>query len=170
MLRTAGGLTVNQTTQFGGYYGAFYSTVDQTDGVNTEILMAVENTYDSNGVSVVANDAGKKTQVTFANAGTYNVQFSTLFHDTGGGGAGKTVNVYFKHNGTALANSNTLLSIANSAPYVAAAWNFVISVSAGDYVELAWYTANSNIQCDYIAAFDGVPATPSIIITATQVA
>lgn len=170
MFRTASGLTINQTTEFAGYYGSFYSTVDQSDGANTEILMAVENTFDANGVSVELNGDGKYTQITFAHAGTYNIQFSTVFHDSGGAGSGKSVNVYFKLNGTAIPNSNTLLSIANSAPYVVAAWNFILSVSAGDYVELAWYTTNSSIQCDYIAAFDGVPATPSIIITANQIA
>ncbi len=49
MLRTAGGMTVNQTTNFAGYYGSFYSSVDQADGV-TPTAIAAETTADAVGV------------------------------------------------------------------------------------------------------------------------
>lgn len=169
MLRAAGGVTLNISGSATFYYGSFYSILDQSDGADTIIPMYAENTYDANGVSMANNGAGDPSLITFDHAGTYSIQFSTVFHDAGGGGAGKTVNVWYRHNGNTIANSNTLLSIANSSPYVVASWNFIYSVAAGDTIEIVWQTPNTQIQADYIAASGNIPATPSVIISAIQI-
>lgn len=168
MLRSAGGLAVTQTTEFAGYYGAFYSSELQSDGADTPLIMWCENTFDSNGVTM-ESDGTKDTQITFAHAGTYNIQFSTVFSYTGGGGNGKQVDVWFSQNGTAIPNSNTRLDVTSSAPYVVASWNFLKSVAAGDYIQLVWQTDNANIKAVNIAASGAIPETPSVIITVTQV-
>lgn len=168
MLRTAGGLTVNQTTQFAGYYGSFLSNLDQTDGT-TPHLMFCETTADADGVSMETGDEATKSQITFANAGTYNIQFSAQLHNTGGGGAGNTVNIWFKLNGSNIANSDTKVTVPSNVPYLVAAWNFIVSVAAGDYVEIVWLTDNANIILEHEAAGVYNPAIPSLIITAVQV-
>lgn len=168
MLRTAGGLTVNQTSAFAGYYGSFYSSVDQTDGV-TPVAMACENTAENAGVTMEDNGSGKKTRITFANAGTYNIQFSAQLHHKGGGGSGGTLNVWFKLNGTNIANSDTKYDVASSSPYQVAALNFIQTVSAGQYVEIYWLTDNSNLILEAEAAGASTPAIPSVIITAIQI-
>lgn len=168
MLRTAGGITVNQTTNFAGYYGSFYSSLDQTDGV-TPHLMFCENTADADGVTMELGDEATKSQITFANAGTYNVQFSAQFHNTGGGGSGNTVHIWFKLNGTDIADSDTRLTVPSNAPYVVAAWNFIVSVAAGDYVEISWFTDNSSVILEHEPITATYPAIPSVIITAAQI-
>lgn len=168
MLRTAGGLTVNQTTNFAGYYGSFYSSLDQTDGT-TPHLMYAENTADADGVTTELGDEATKSQMTFAHTGTYNIQFSAQFHNTGGGGAGNTVNIWFRLNGSDIANSDTKLTVPSNAPYVVASWNFIVSVAAGDYVELAWFTDNANIIIEHENATANHPAIPSLILTAVQI-
>jgi hypothetical protein len=168
MLRTAGGLTVNQTTNFAGYYGSFYSSLDQTDGT-TPHLMYAENTADADGVTMELGDEATKSQMTFAHTGTYNIQFSAQFHNTGGGGAGNTVNIWFRLNGSDITNSDTKLTVPSNAPYVVASWNFIVSVAAGDYVELAWFTDNANIIIEHENATANHPAIPSLILTAVQI-
>jgi hypothetical protein len=168
MLRTAGGLTINQTTNFAGYYGSFYSSVDQTDGV-TPFAIAAENTADAAGVSMELNLAGKKTRMTFANAGTYNIQFSAQLHNKGGGGSGNTVNIWFRLNENNIANSDTKVTVPSNAPYVVAAWNFIQSVTAGQYIELIWFTDNVNIILEHEDATATSPAIPSVIMTAQQI-
>ncbi len=168
MFRTAAAITVNQTTNFAGYYGSFYSSLDQTDGT-TPHLMYCENTADADGVSMELGVEGKKSQVTFANAGTYNIQFSAQLHNTGGGGSGNTVNIWFKLNGNNIADSNTKVTVPSNVPYLVAAWNFIISVAAGDYVEIAWFTDNSNIILEHENVTATTPAVPSVIITAQQI-
>ena len=168
MLRTAGGITVNQTTTFAGYYGSFYSSLDQADGT-TPHLMYCENTADANGVSMVVGTEATKSQITFANAGTYNIQFSCQLHHKGGGGAGQTVNIWFKLNGQNIDNSDTKVTVQSNNPYVVAAWNFIVSVAAGDYVEMAWLTDNASIILEAEASTATTPAIPSVIITAAQI-
>jgi len=168
MLRTAGGLTINQTTNFAGYYGSFYSSVDQTDGI-TPFAIAAENTADAAGVSMELNLDGKKTRMTFANAGTYNIQFSAQLHNKGGGGSGNTVNIWFRLNENNIANSDTKVTVPSNAPYVVAAWNFIQSVTAGQYIELMWFTDNNNIILEHEDATVTSPAIPSVIITAQQI-
>lgn len=169
VFRTANTLNVTLAAGNQGYYGAFYSSLDQSDGVNTPNAFFCENTFDADGISMVVNGSGKKTQMTFAHAGTYNIQFSTVFNYLGGGGNGKEVDIWFKLNGNNVANSNTRINVTSSAPYVVASWNFVISVAAGDYVEIFWMTDNANIVAEHLDATATVPATPSVIMTATQV-
>jgi hypothetical protein len=168
MLRTAGGLTINQTTQFAGYYGSFYSSLDQTDGA-TPHLMFCENTAYADGVSMELGDEATKSQITFAHTGTYNIQFSAQLHNKGGGGSGNTTNIWFKLNGNNIANSDTKVTVPSNAPYVVAAWNFIVSVAAGDYVELAWLTDNANIIIEHEPSGTYNPAIPSLIITAVQI-
>jgi hypothetical protein len=50
-----------------------------------------------------------------------------------------------------------------------AAWNFIVSVAAGDYVEIVWLTNNVNIILEHEAAGVYSPAIPSLIITAVQI-
>ena len=168
MLRTAGGLTINQTTNFSGYYGSFYSSTDQTDGTVTHSMFA-ESTADADGISMELNADNKKSRITFDHAGTYNIQFSAQFHHIGGGGSGQTVNVWFRLNETDIANSDTKLTVQSNAPYVVAAWNFIVSVAAADYVEIMWFTDNANIIIEHEVATATHPAIPSVIITAVQV-
>lgn len=167
-LRTAGGLTINQTTTFAGYYGSFYSLTDQTDGTTPHVFYC-ENTADADGVSMELNDDGKKSQMTFAHAGTYNVQFSAQLHRLGGGGSGNEVNIWFRLNGEDIVASDTKLSVQSNAPYVVAAWNFIVSIAAGDYVEITWFTTNVNIVLEHEDATADHPAIPSVIMTAQQI-
>ena len=168
MLRTAGGITVNQTTTFAGYYGSFYSSLDQTDGT-TPYAMFAESTADADGVSMGLNALGKKSRITFVNAGTYNIQFSAQLHNTGGGGSGNTVNIWFRLNENNIDNSDTKVTVPSNAPYVVAAWNFIQSVAAGDYLEIMWFTDNANIILEHEIATATHPAIPSVIITAQQI-
>lgn len=171
-LRTAGGLTINQTTTFAGYYGSFYSSTTQSDGTNTPTAMYCENTAESDGVSMAVNAGGKKSRMTFANAGTYNIQFSAQVYHPGGGGAGENLNIWFRLNGSDIANSDTRVTITSAVKYAVAAWNFIVTVTAGQYVEMIFATDNANIQ--FLAEVAQTspythPAIPSIIMTAQQI-
>jgi hypothetical protein len=170
MLRSAGSVTINITGAGGNLaYGSFYSSVDQTATANTAVAMATESTADTSGVSIGDNGSGKKTRITFANVGTYNIQFSAQFYYSGGGGQGQTVTIWFALNGSKIADSATKLIVPSNAPFVVASWNFIESVTAGQYMEIYWLTDNSNIRLEHIDATATVPAVPSVIITAQQI-
>lgn len=169
VFRTANTLNVTYASGNQGYYGSFFSSSDQSDGVNTATLMYAENTADANGVSMELGTSGKKSRMTFAHAGTYNIQFSAQLHNTGGGGAGNTVDIWFRLDGSNIDNSNTKIAVPSNTPYLVASWNFIVSVAAGQYVEMVYSTDNANIILEYEPANGIHPAVPSLILTATQV-
>ena len=151
-----------------GYWGSFWSDVDQTASANTATVITYNNTdINSTGISIVSN-----SQITFANAGTYNLQFSAQIDRTTGTGT-DTVDFWLRKNGTDVADTTGKATVSGGALQAkdVTAWNYVLQLNAGDYLELVWNTTDANIILQYESAGTGPtrPATPSIIVTATQV-
>jgi hypothetical protein len=125
--------------------------------------MTLDTTDISSGVSVVSG-----SQITFAHAGVYNVQFSAQLDKTDGGT--DNADIWLRKNGVDVPWSNTTLAIAGATRY-AAAWNFVVSVADGGYVELMWSSTDAAMRLDISPAGTGPtrPEVPSLIVTATRV-
>ena len=99
----------------------------------------------------------------------FNLQFSAQIQDTGGGGSGTDINIWLRKNGVDVTESDTKVSITNASKYYVAAWNWVLSMNAGDYLEIMWATNNTAIQLVALPASGGQPSIPSVIATMTQV-
>lgn len=147
-----------------GYYGSFFSDVDQSVvAVDTPKAMTLNNTAEANGVSIVSG-----SRITFAYDGTYDLQFSAQVHHRGGGGNGLELDIWLAKNGTPVADTATKLIVQKN-DYLVPAWDFLLTVAAGDYLELMWQTDNTDIVLEHGVA-DGVPVdTPSLIVTVMQV-
>ena len=150
-------------------YGSFYDTTNQTAASTTAAYaITLDTTAASNGVSIASS-----SQLTFAEAGLYNVQFSIQF--TNSGASVNATSVWFRKNGTNIANSNSEFSIpakhgATDGRLIAAI-NFFVEVAADDYLELMWATEDTGISITYLAAQSSPtrPATPSVILTVARV-
>jgi hypothetical protein len=150
-------------------YGSFYDTTNQTAASTTAAYaITLDTTAASNGVSIASS-----SQLTFAEAGLYNVQFSIQF--TNSGASVNATSVWFRKNGTNIANSNSEFSIpakhgATDGRLIAAI-NFFVEVAADDYLELMWATEDTGISITYLAAQSSPtrPATPSVILTVNRV-
>ena len=150
-----------------GYWGAFWSNVDQTNaGITSVNLMTVNNSDPgNNGVQIGATSS----QIKVLNAGTYNIQFSAQFDKSDGGK--DNVEVWFLKNGVNIADSNSLFSLEGNNDKVIAALNFMVVLSANDYIQLAWFSADINLflHHDVAGTSPTRPAVPSVIITVQQV-
>ena len=84
-----------------GYWGAFWSNIDQTNaGATSTNFMTVNNSDPSNnGVQIGATSS----QIKVLNAGVYNIQFSAQFDKSDGGK--DNVEVWFAKNGSNIASS-----------------------------------------------------------------
>jgi len=146
-------------------YGQFSQSGTLTATLaNTEYLIPFDTIKFNNGVSVVSN-----TQITMANAGVYKIQFSSVFTETG---SSASVSLWFKKNGTPIANSNTIVTVKNNENYVAA-WDYLESFTAGQYIELAWSSTQANsTQMVSVGTLSSPtrPATPAVIVTIIRVA
>lgn len=150
-----------------GYFGSFYDTTSTTsDGVNSQ-PMSLNTTAGSFGVSIVDN-----TKITFANAGWYNIQFSSQLQKD----KTKTeqVDIWLRRirGGVTedLPDTNTNLLMGSTVKFVAA-WNFMVEVQAGDQIQLMWYSPDDTMTVLYLPpqASPSRPAVPSTILTVQQV-
>jgi hypothetical protein len=152
-----------------GYWGSFWSTQDQAAAGTTLAYAITYNNTDpnSNGVSIVSN-----SRITFSYPGVYNIEFSAQADRVSGSGT-DTIDIWFRKNGTDIADSNTIVTVSGgaAAAKTVAAWNYMLQVDANDYVELMWRTSDTRLE--FIADPAGTnptrPAIPSVILSANQV-
>lgn len=171
---TSQGAGTNPTWQTPPYvyaeYASFYSTQTQiTSPTDPPAAMTYNNTdIASPSITIVNDGLGNPNQITFANAGVYNIQFSAQIEKTGG--TDHQVYIWLRKNGVDISNTNTNLTLKGNANYLVAAWNFFVSVTAGQYVEIMWFHTGS-VSLKYEAANGSIPcpATPSVILTVNKV-
>lgn len=151
-----------------GFWGAFWSTSDQTNAGATSVnYMTVNNSDPSNNQIQIG---ATSSQIKVLNAGVYNIQFSAQFDKTDGGK--DDVSVWFLKNGVNIPDSNSIFSLEGNNDKLIAALNLMVSLDINDYIEIAWASADLDMSLHFDAA--GVsptrPQTPSVIITLQQIA
>lgn len=154
-----------------GYWGSFWSTVNQIVVGATGTPMTV-NSSDPNNNGVIltgpTGPTGSYANITFPHAGVYNVQFSAQIEDINSPGNGLT-NIWFDINGTSVSYSDTIVHTDNQNKYSVAAWNYMTQFNANDYIRIMWYTNDTGVTLSTEGPTGGIPAVPSVIITAQQV-
>lgn len=147
-------------------HGSFYDTTTQTNPVGNAVnLMKLNSTYDNEQTAFsVSKDT---TRVYVAETGVYNIQFSAQLDKTGGGA--DAVYIWLRVNGVNVAHSASKVVIDGPNAELVAAWNWMIGLSAGDYFEIAWESADTNVVLLAQAATGNIPEIPSVILTVTWV-
>jgi hypothetical protein len=147
-------------------YGAFQDSTDQVAANTTTAYAVTFNTTDfANGVTVASG-----SRITVADAGIWNLQFSIQFTNTTN--ASQDVDVWFRVNGTNVANSNSRFGFAPRKgvgdPYhIIAAMNYFVSLNATNYVEIMWRPTDTGVSIEQYPAGTSPtrPAVPSAIVT-----
>lgn len=144
-------------------------TSAQIAAPNTATAVRLNLTDFSNGVSVVS-----ETNITFAVAGVYNVQFSVQLLNASN--ANDNAAFWFAQNGVNIVDSSSIATtIKKDGTIVGAtivAANIYVSAAAGDVVAMYWSTVTGNsILVTYpLSASSPVrPASPAVILTVNQV-
>jgi phage gp45-like len=151
-----------------GFWGAFWSTSDQTNAGATSVnYMTVNNSDPSNNQVQIG---ATSSQIKVLNAGIYNVQFSAQFNKTDGGK--DDVSVWFLKNGVNIPDSNSIFSLEGNNDKLIAALNLMVNLGINDYIQIAWASADLDLSLHFDGAGSSPtrPQTPSVIITLQQVA
>jgi hypothetical protein len=152
-------------------YGAFQDSTDQT-AANTTTAYAVsfDTTDYENGVYL-----SNSSRLNVRNYGIYNIQFSFQLKNTTNDG--QDVDIWFKKNGTNVANSNSRFFLparksSGDPSHLIAAMNFFLEMNAGDYVELMWRPTDTGVSLETYGTSTSPdrPAIPSAIVTVSYVA
>ena len=153
-----------------GYWGSFWDTSNQTAASTTVAYLITLNSTDadSNGVSIVSS-----SRITFAYAGAYNLQFSAQFVNTDS--QIHNAQVWLRLNGTDVTDSMGTVAIQQKHGGVdgvnIVSWNYVLKLSAGDYLQLVWNVDSTQVSLQTLPAGTSPthPESPSVIVTATPV-
>jgi hypothetical protein len=167
--RLVNSLNTLLSTEDGGKFlymprGLFYSTTDQSATVvDTGYPVEFENTYIGNGVSIAGAD---NTQITVTADGVYNFQVTLQTAHTNSSDV--KITTWINKNGTDVAyggQEQTIKGNANQPVF----WNFSIDLTAGQYIEMYWATADLALSLDSTAPTSPHPGIPSAIVAVSFV-
>lgn len=144
-------------------YGSFYDTTTQTAAaINTAYAMTFNTVDLSSGVT-----RGTPTSRIYVDTlNVYNVQFSAQVDKTSGGVG--LVWIWLRKNGVNVPDSAGQIRIQGNNAEVLAAWNYIIELNAGDYIELMWEVDDTSVILLAEVASAVHPSVPSIILTVTN--
>jgi hypothetical protein len=140
--------------------GTFYDTTTQTAAaINTAYAATFNTTALSDGVYI-----GSPTSRIYVDTeATYNFQFSMQLDNTSGGN--HLAFLWYRINGTDVANSASQIRLKGSDGELVAAWNFVERLKADDYFELMWSVNDTAVEMTASAAVAPVPGIPSVLLS-----
>jgi hypothetical protein len=118
--------------------------------------MTLNTTDFSNEVSIT------NSEITVANAGVYNLQFSAQFQNTDT--AFQDVYIWLRQNGVDITGSTGFVSIPNrhagTDGHSIVGWNYFLNMAANDHIEIYWSIPNTAVSIQHLAA-SGTPTKPS---------
>lgn len=145
-----------------GYFGSFYDTTSPfvtTMAMPIPIAIADAN---NRGVTLGVNNS-----VQIANAGAYNISFSTQLFVPAGIKDGR-VNIWLRKNGADISWTNTTLYLVKN-QHAVAAWNFFVTAAANDSFQLMISSLEADVVQILSVAPNTLPGIPGTILTVNQV-
>lgn len=141
----------------------FFDTTTQTNPTGTvKRTVTLNSTQEANGVSIVSG-----SQITFAYSGIYNIQFS--FQITKSDIGNDVIYIWLAKNGTDLPDTTGAVRLIEQNDYKIAAWNYVYTLNAGDYLEFMWMSDDVNAEIITETPAGGIPRIPSALVTVQQI-
>ena len=161
---TDGVIFVRPTIEQQIYYGEFTKLDTQTPAAaNTAYALVFTNTEIANDVSL----GTPASRVVIANAGLYNISVSVQITSTNS--SQKSIWVWLrKNNTTDIPNSARVASITLNNGYLVVSLNEVVSLLAGDFIEVMYAANSTNVSIATVAATAFAPAAPAVILAVTQ--
>jgi hypothetical protein len=165
----AGQLTAISSSAITPAYGQFWSNATQTvASANTEYRFTFNNSDPTSNITL--GTGASNSRIIINQAGLYNIQFSAQVDKALGGGTTASGYIWFKKNGTAVADSAGFVTLDQNLQVVQS-WNILANATSGDYYEIAYAASATVFSFPTIAGNNivGYPASPSIIVTVTPV-
>ena len=163
---TNGIISINAVPPASLNFGFFYDTTNQTNPVASTANIATFNTIgSSNQVTVVSG-----TQITPANAGTYNIVFTVSLQKTNPGSP-TISSIWLRYNGVDISNSRQDIETPNQTSLLFVTGSYTQVMAAGSNIELVWSSPDTAVQFSFLSAAVGPvrPATPSAKMTLTRI-
>lgn len=170
-------MTAAATVPFGDIsgraYAIFYDNNDQTFVANTPTTVEYNVTGVNQGISVANDGASNPTRVTFAAAGTYEINARFQLDNTDS--VDHDVSIWFRLNGVDIDYSRSSITVPKAADggKICLSISGIVVVTAAQYIESVVAVENATVKLDYTAPITSpytAPAVPSAIIVAQRIA
>jgi hypothetical protein len=96
-------------------------------------------------------------------------QFDATVQIGSSSSSAKTVWLWFRKNGTDVANSARLVTININNGYTAVSMSEFFSLAANDRIEIMFAADNTAITVDNVAATAFAPAAPAVVLAVSQI-
>lgn len=161
---TVGDVYVRTTIEQPLHFGNFYDTTDKTAALaNTAYGITFNSSSSLYGISL----GSPTSRIVVSQSGLYEFSFSVQITSTSA--STKTLWFWPRKNGTDIANSAMKVSVSGSNVTVSMSRSMFISMAANDYLEAYWATDDVNVTLESAPSTAFAPATPSVIMTVTQI-
>ena len=158
---TASALTA--LNAYAAYHTNPYTSI-QTTAPNTPTPMRYEIIDFEYGITL--NTTTNDKFVVDAN-GIYDIQFSAQLDKSGG--TESIAYIWPEVNNVPVSGSNSSITLANNGHRIVAAWNWMLSLSAGDEVKIMWTSTTGSIELVNEVPLIG-PEIPAVIVTIQKIA
>ena len=161
---TDGVIFVRPTIEQQKYYGEFTKTSDQSPAaINTAYALTFDNADISEGISI----GSPASRIVVVQSGLY--QFDATVQISSSNSNAKTVWLWFRKNGTDVANSARLVTININNGYTAVSMSEFFSLAANDRIEIMFAANDTAITVDNVAATAFAPAAPAVVLAVSQI-
>ena len=141
-------------------YGTFYTSADQTIGVNTATVVNNWNEADTSRSYLDGN------RIYVEETGDYFLQFSAMFVKSNASSG--TADMWIRKNGSDVSDSNTRITLAGSGAEITMSVGLILDLDAGDYIQFVSSANSTTTSLSHSSAGVG-PAVPGVIATLSLV-
>lgn len=160
---TVGQIAVRPIAEQQKFYGQFSKNTDQTPAAaNTAYAILWTTAGIASGVAM----GTPTSRVVTANPGLY--RFNSSIQLTSSSATVKNVWLWYRKNGVDIPNSALITSLDSGTAIRAPSRSMLISMVAGDYVELMYASDSINITVDAVPATAFAPAAPAALMSVSQ--
>ena len=143
-----------------GYYGLFGSTNNATNP-SAEKNFYFNQTIATNGFSITGGTGVSATRITATYEGFYSIYYKANYQKVNATTAYE-VRTWLMKNGTDLNYSTTMHTFSTTAQWQQISGQYTVELAAGDYLEVAWLSANANASSDILDSIGATAPYPQI--------
>jgi len=154
-----------------GYYGIYGSTNNATNPLAEKNFYFSQNIA-QNGFTITGGTGLSATRITATYAGVYNIYYKANYQKVDTTTAYE-VRTWLMKNGVDLDYSTTLHTFSTTSQWQQISGQFIVSLSANDYLQIAWLSTNASASSDildFISSTSPYPQVSSMFACIQQVA
>ena len=154
-----------------GYYGIYGSSNNPTNTLAERVLF-FNQTIAQSGFTLVTPSGGVASRITATYPGVYTIYYK-INYDKVNATTSYDIRTWLMKNGTDVNFSTTIHTLPTASVFFQASGQFTISLAASDYLEVVWYSPDTNASSDildYQASAAPAPQVSSQFVCIQQVA